>query len=219
MAVITRVYESYAEARRALDAVNALGLSGVEGSLLGNESVSEFREVDRRDPVTGEVIARSDARYDDPAYVDEPASATATGAGVGAALGGGAGLLAGLGMLAIPGLGPIVAAGWLAATAVGAAGGALAGGAIGALADLGLSDEEAPVFSEAIRRGGVGVSVRFTEEHRYAVESALAQVPTSSYDDLRGRYETEGWRADETEAERIERLRREDPYEPPRPML
>ena len=35
--------------------------------------------------------------------------------------GAGVGVLAGLGMLAIPGLGPVVAAGWLASTAVGAA--------------------------------------------------------------------------------------------------
>ena len=48
-------------------------------------------------------------------------------------MGGGAGLLAGLGLLAIPGLGPVVAAGWLAAPAVGAAAGAAAGGLVGAL--------------------------------------------------------------------------------------
>jgi hypothetical protein len=50
-------------------------------------------------------------------------SDTAEGAGKGAATGGlicgAGGLLAGLGMLAIPGVGPVVAAGWLAATAVG----------------------------------------------------------------------------------------------------
>ena len=43
--------------------------------------------------------------------------ALVAGAGIGAAVGGTAGLLAGLGMLAIPGLGPVVAAGWLASTA------------------------------------------------------------------------------------------------------
>src|SRR6478752_10172781 len=52
----------------------------------------------------------------------------AEGAGIGAGVGGAAGLLAGLGLLAIPGVGPVVAAGWLAATAVGAAAGAATGG-------------------------------------------------------------------------------------------
>src|SRR5689334_3503522 len=47
-----------------------------------------------------------------------------TGASAGAVIGGGAGLLAGLGMLAIPGVGPVVAAGWLVATLAGAGVGA-----------------------------------------------------------------------------------------------
>ena len=45
--------------------------------------------------------------------------AAGTGAGVGAALGGAAGVLAGLGLMAIPGVGPIVAAGWLVSTLAG----------------------------------------------------------------------------------------------------
>ena len=63
----------------------------------------------------------------------------ATGAGIGAVVGGAGGLLTGLGIMAIPGVGPVVVAGWLAATAVGAVAGAVAGGAaggiIGALTD------------------------------------------------------------------------------------
>ncbi len=49
-------------------------------------------------------------------------------AGLGAAGGGVVGLLTGLGLMAIPGVGPVVAAGWLASTAAGAAAGAIAGG-------------------------------------------------------------------------------------------
>lgn len=49
------------------------------------------------------------------------------GAGIGAGIGGAAGLLAGIGLLAIPGIGPVVAAGWLASTAAGAIAGAAAG--------------------------------------------------------------------------------------------
>ncbi|WP_439611855.1 hypothetical protein [Reyranella sp.] len=43
---------------------------------------------------------------------DDAALDTAAGAGIGGVVGGGAGLLAGIGLLAIPGLGPVVAAGW-----------------------------------------------------------------------------------------------------------
>src|SRR5438105_3273466 len=61
---------------------------------------------------------------------DSVAEGTVTGAGVGAAIGGAAGLLTGLGLMAIPGVGPVVAAGWLATTAIGA----VTGGATGAVA-------------------------------------------------------------------------------------
>lgn len=198
MPVITRVYDDYASAQTAMSNVNALGLSGVDVSLIGDEG---FRDYDQgwieRDPVTGRAVTVN---------VDPEATGTSTGAGVGAVIGGGGGLLAGLGMLAIPGVGPVVAAGWLAATAVGAVGGALAGGAVGALVDLGLSEEDAPVFSEAIRRGGVAVSVRFPEEDRSAVVTALDTTLTRSLEDRRIGYEAEGWHSMETEEERRIRL-------------
>ena len=54
-----------------------------------------------------------------------------TGAGIGAIAGGAGGLLAGLGMLAIPGIGELVAAGWLLSTAAGAAPRAFVGGPTG----------------------------------------------------------------------------------------
>ena len=99
------------------------------------------------------------------------------GAGIGGALGGGAGLLAGLGLLAIPGLGPVVAAGWLAATAVGAAAGAATGGIVGALVDAGVDREHADVYSEIDpprRHAGDGACAR---RGRPRVEAILA--PTS----------------------------------------
>lgn len=184
MAVITRVYDDYATAERARGNLGALGITDIEVSVLGDESLNDYYRGETGD-----------------------AGGTATGAGVGAVLGGGAGLLAGLGMIAIPGIGPLVAAGWLTATAVGAAGGALAGGAIGALADLGLSDEEAPVFYEAMRRGNVALSVRFPDALRDEVIQALDRVPALALPDLRSRFEAGGWRYEEAEAERQARLR------------
>ena len=68
------------------------------------------------------------------------------------------GLLTGLGLMAIPGVGPVVAAGWLVATLAGAAAGGVTGGAVGALTEAGISKDEADVYAEGLRRGGAVVS-------------------------------------------------------------
>src|SRR5438270_583639 len=103
--------------------------------------------------------------------VDDRAEGAATGAGIGAGVGGLAGLLAGLGIMAIPGLGPVVAAGWLASTAALALAGGAAGGLIGALTQSGIGEEEARTYAEGVRRGGTLVTVRVDESRKAAVES------------------------------------------------
>ena len=133
---------------------------------------------------------------------------TAEGAGKGAAtgglIGGGAGLLAGLGMLAIPGLGPVVAAGWLAATAVGALAGAAAGGAagglLGALKDAGHSDDEANVYAEGVRRGGTLISVRADEGRATSVEQILDRHSGVDAVTRGAAYRQDGWDNYKTDA-------------------
>ncbi len=90
-------------------------------------------------------------------------------AGVGAGVGGVVGLLVGLGLLTIPGIGPVLAAGPIAAalgigaaatsTVVGAGIGAVAGGLIGGLTHLGVPKEHAEYYAEGVRRGGTLVTV------------------------------------------------------------
>ena len=127
----------------------------------------------------------------------EPEQGAATGAGTGATLGtvlgGGAGLLAGLGMLAIPGVGPIVAAGWLVATLTGAGVGAAAGGLAGTLAGAGVSEADAQVHAEGVRRGGAVVTVRTDEEMASTVESVLDGRKPVDVAARRAEYEEEGW--------------------------
>lgn len=100
---------------------------------------------------------------------DEVGEGATTGAEVGAGLGAAGGLLAGLGIISIPGLGPVVAAGWLFATAIGAfagAGiGAATGGLVGALTSAGIPETEAKVLAEKLERGGAIVSARVDEAH------------------------------------------------------
>ena len=114
--------------------------------------------------------------------VDDRAEGAGKGAGIGAGIGGAAGLLAGLGLLAIPGLGPVVAAGWLAATAVGAAAGAATGGIVGALTEAGVSKEDAPLYAEGVRRGGTLVSAKVPDADRARLEAVLNQSAVNLQD-------------------------------------
>lgn len=81
------------------------------------------------------------------------------GAGTGAAIGGVLGLLAGIGAIAIPGVGPVLSAGTLAAALGSTAVGAGLGGLVGALVDLGIPDSEAQAYSESVGRGEILVTV------------------------------------------------------------
>ena len=125
---------------------------------------------------------------------NKDASEGATGADVGAAVGGAAGLLTGLGLLAIPGLGPVVAAGWLASTVVGALAGGITGGIVGTLVNSGVPEEHANVYSEAVRRGGTLLSVR-VEEKDVTMARAILDRHTPIDPVLRGsQYRETGWK-------------------------
>ncbi|MFO1159357.1 MAG: hypothetical protein U1E60_11005 [Reyranellaceae bacterium] len=171
MKTITHVYDSYSQARAVVDALEREGFAGADVSLVANKHVS---------PESAEMDEVSD---------------TTKGVGIGGALGGGAGLLAGLGMLAIPGLGPVVAAGWLASTAVVAAAGAAAGGIVGALVDAGLSREQAHVYSETVRRGGTLVTARVREEHAARAESIMTGFRPIDPELRATEYRSQGWKA------------------------
>jgi hypothetical protein len=83
-----------------------------------------------------------------------------------ASLGSVIGLAAGLVLLVVPGVGPFLAIGPLAAAMGGVAAGAAVGGLVGLLRDHGVSKEEAEFYEEGIRRGGSLVTVRGVSEER-----------------------------------------------------
>lgn len=83
----------------------------------------------------------------------------ASGAATGGLLGGVTGLLAGIGALAIPGIGPIIAAGPIAATLAGAAVGAGTGGLVGGLIGLGIPEDEAQTYDRYVDEGRILVMV------------------------------------------------------------
>lgn len=114
---------------------------------------------------------------------DNVASGAATGATTGGVIGGIAGLLVGIGAIALPGFGGLLIGGPLAAalgltgaaatTISGAATGILAGGLIGALMGLGIPEEDARVYEDRIKQGGILVSVPTTTERENEVRAIL----------------------------------------------
>lgn len=160
METITRLYDGYAEAEHAVVALKTAGIPDGDISIVANNA-------DSRDATSSATVDRDhDGR-------DDRSEGASTGLGIGATLGGAAGLLTGLGIMAIPGVGPVVAAGWLAATALGAVVGGTAGGIVGALTQSGVSEEDAHVYAEGVRRGGTLLTVRVPEGRRAEVERLL----------------------------------------------
>ncbi|RTM12671.1 MAG: hypothetical protein EKK33_15400 [Bradyrhizobiaceae bacterium] len=157
---ISRLYDTYADAERAVTRLEAAGVPHSDISIVANNSDNWY----------GSRSGKVDRDRDG---VDDRAEGAGTGAGIGAGLGGAAGLLAGLGLLAIPGLGPVVAAGWLASMAVGAAAGAATGGIIGALTEAGVSREDASRYAEGVRRGGTLVTARVPDQDRARLDALL----------------------------------------------
>jgi hypothetical protein len=104
---------------------------------------------------------------------EDDSAGMVAGAGAGAAIGGVAGLVLGLGALAIPGIGPLVAAGPIAA-ALGSAGiGAAAGGFLGALTGMNIPEDDAGYYAEAVRQGGAMVIVKADEAHANVARDIL----------------------------------------------
>jgi hypothetical protein len=160
---ISRLYNSHAEARAVVQALESAGVKHGDISILASNADGWY-------PKDGKTNLIPDRDLDGK---DDRKEAAGVGAGIGAAAGGTAGLLAGLGLMAIPGVGPVVAAGWLVAALTGAAAGGATGGVIGALTQAGVSKEEADVYAESIRRGGALVSARVNDADASRLQSIM----------------------------------------------
>ena len=177
---ISRLYDNYADAQRAVTGLEAAGVPHSDISIVANNSDNWYgadRKVDR-----------------DADGVDDRAEGAGKGAGIGAGVGGAAGLLAGLGLLAIPGIGPVVAAGWLVSTAAGAVAGAATGGVVVDLTQAGVSEDEAPLYAEGVRRGGTLVSARVADADRGRLESILDQSAVNLRD-RSSAWQRSGWKS------------------------
>lgn len=173
MKTVTGLFDDYTDASSAVSALEASGVPSRDISIVSNNAD------DRHSSESG------------------AATGAGSGAGVGAVVGGAGGLLTGLGIMAIPGVGPVVAAGWLAATAVGAVAGAVAGGAagglIGALTGSGVSEEDANLYAEGVRRGGTLVTAKVEDGLVPEAEAILKRSNWVDPIERRAAYNQQGW--------------------------
>lgn len=143
-ATVVGVFNSIQDARNAVRDLESSGFSRDEVSLVANKNSTGYDRLSDEDRTE----------------MSDKTSDVVTDAGIGAAIGGVGGLLLSLAGLAIPGIGPVLAAGPIAAALTGAGIGAAGGGLIGALTESGVPKEHANDYSEAVRRGDVLVTVR-----------------------------------------------------------
>lgn len=174
---VVALFDTFEQAQVAVQALRARGVGEKDISVVANDADGRYTQT------TGET----------------PGDAAGTGALSGGILGGALGLLVGIGALAIPGIGPVLAVGPLAA-ALGSAGagaligagvGAVSGGLIGALVDIGIPEEEANLYAEGVRRGGVLVSAT---SDNVDVDSVVDVLNSNGAIDVNTRGET--WRAE-----------------------
>jgi hypothetical protein len=178
---ISRLYNNYGDARQAVRDLEAAGVPHGDISILASNAESWY-DKDKVDLYPDRDLDGKDDR----------AEAAGAGAGIGAVAGGTVGALTGFGLMAIPGVGPVVAAGWLVATLAGAAAGAATGGVIGALTQAGVSDEDAHVYAEGIRRGGAVVSARVPDADAARLQ-AIADRSSVHLADRAAMYRKSGW--------------------------
>jgi hypothetical protein len=179
---VSGLFDRYHDAAVAVRELENAGVPRGDISIVANNIVP----VDRDD-------LRSDAAADAEA-----------GAGVGAAVGGGVGLLTGLGLMAIPGVGPVVAAGWLVATAVGAAAGAAvggtAGGIVGSMTASGVPEDDAQVYAEGVRRGGALLTARVADDRVSRAREIIRRSRAVDVSTRRAAYRQAGWSRFDTAA-------------------
>ena len=163
MRTIAHTFSTYSEATSVVNALESAGIPHSDISIVSGDKTANVGG--SGDTATGMTSG-------------DPAQGASTGAGTGATLGtvlgGGAGLLAGLGSLAIPGVGPIVAAGWLVAALTGAGVGAAAGGLVGSLTGAGVSEADAQSYQQHVNEGGTLVTARVDDSQAAQVEQIMS---------------------------------------------
>lgn len=192
---VVGVFNSVSDAQSAVRELESAGIARDHISLVANKNAVGYDTMDASDR--------------------DKASDVVADAGIGAALGGVGGLLlSAAGAITIPVIGPILAAGPIAAALTGAGIGAATGGLIGALTESGIPEEHAKYYAEGVRRGDVLVTVRAEADMADRVSDILDRNHAVDVDDRVSDWKTRGWSGYSNEANPYsdDELRRERDY-------
>jgi hypothetical protein len=180
---VVALYDNLDDAQQTVRDLLDSGLPHDQISLVASDQTGQFGE-----------------KLSTPAEPSGAVHGAGVGAGIGAALGGIGGLLVGLGALAIPGIGPVLAAGPLAAAIGGVAGagaGAIAGGAagglIGGLTEMGVTEQQAGYFAEGVRRGGTLVTTHTDDATTERAKELMNRHHPVDVNERAGEWRQTGW--------------------------
>lgn len=188
MKTIVRLYDDVSIARDAIQELLAAGFDRQDITLLAYDPYGDYSSYLDRSEMPGDI-----------------GEETAAGAGIGALVGGIGGLLLGLGALTITGIGPIVAAGPIAAALLGAGTGATVGGLVGLLMEADLDEEQAQLYAEGVRRGGTLVVVKADDRDAQRAELVLERLGPVDVLERAAGWRARGWSGYKAE---------EEPYPP-----
>ena len=141
------VFRDTSQAEKAVDELERRGVKKEDVSIVARENLV-------RSSGQGDGSSSQDATTMD--FGEDLSGGISTGG----AIGGIAGLLAGVGALAIPGVGPIIAAGPIAA----ALSGAVTGGIAGGLIDWGIPEDVGERYEQRVKEGKIVAIVRANDK-------------------------------------------------------
>jgi hypothetical protein len=160
MHTVCRLYDAYADGNRVILLLEIAGVPVSDTGLVSNNCDTWYRGA-----VASNLVP---LRKHSESCGARPRIANAIG--VGRTVGTAASLIT---MLAVPGVGPVVGVGWLAAILGSMAAGGVTGGLLVALTNAGINEEDAQVLVEGVRRGGTLVATRAAQEHVPRIEPLM----------------------------------------------
>lgn len=180
------LFDRFEDAQNAFDALNDAGFRTPDLSLIANDRTGRYAE-------------RINPHHADDTAMTHTADAVSAGdgAGFGAVVGAVTGILAGLAAFTVPGIGPIVALGPLAASltggTVGAVTGAATGGLVAALIHSDIPEETANQYAEGVRRGGAVVLVQAEESDEDKIRDIFRKFNAIDMTRRTEEWRTSGW--------------------------